>query len=122
MASVSKKIRSRAGYFGPITASAPTTNAVSVEITTPQACASSPDGFNSKKMTAGSTIPAIAATNGTAARARSVSSPMVSSLVTSSPTMKKKNVIRPSLTISLTVSSVCISPKLNPTGVFQKTE
>ena len=49
--------------------------------------------------------PAIAATTGTAALARSVSSPMANSLVTSRPTMKKKNVIRPSLIRCLTVSS-----------------
>ena len=86
-------------------ASAPTRNAVSVEITTPQAWASSPDGLNSRNTTAGKTSPAAAATTGTAARDRSVSSPMVNSLVTSSPTMKKKNVIRASLTRCLTVIS-----------------
>ena len=115
-------MRSRAGYFGLMIASAPTRNAVSVEITTPQARASSPDWLNSRKMMAGRIRPAIAATTGTAARARSVSSPMVNSLVTSRPTMKKKNAISPSLTISLTVSSECTSPKLRPTCVFQNVE
>ncbi len=47
---------------------------------------------------------------------------MVNSLVTSSPTKKKKNVIRPSLTKSRTVSSVCMWPKFSPTPVFQNIE
>ena len=86
-------------------ASAPTRNAVSVEMTTPQARAASPLGLNSRKITAGSVRPAIAATTGTIARERSVSSPMVNWALTSSPTMKKKNAINPSLTSSRTVSS-----------------
>ena len=48
-----------------------------VEITTPQARAASPPGLNSRKITAGNVSPAIAATTGTNARERSVSSPMV---------------------------------------------
>ena len=88
-----------------MTASAPMRNAVSVEITTPHACVFSPDGFNNTKMTAGIASPANAATTGTAARDRSVSSPIANSRVTSRPTMKKKKVISPSLIRCLTVSS-----------------
>ena len=63
-ARVSRKIRSRAGYLGLMIASAPMRNAVSVEITTPHACAFSPDALNNRKMTAGTVRPAIAATTG----------------------------------------------------------
>ena len=101
-ASVSRKIRRRPGNFGLMMASAPTRKAVSVEITTPHAWAFSPDGFSNRKMTAGSASPATAATTGTAALDRSVSSPILNSRVTSSPTMKKKNVIKPSLIRCLT--------------------
>ena len=71
---------------------------------------------------AGRIRPATAAMTGTAARARSVSSPMVNWLFTSSPTMKKKNVIRPSLIRCLTLSSAWTSPNLTPTSVLQKSE
>ena len=121
-ANVSRKVRSRAGYLGAMIASAPTRNAVSVEMTTPHALASSPDGLNSRKITAGRISPAIAATTGTSARERSVSSPMVNWALTSSPTMKKKNAISASLTIALTVSAPWKLPKLNPTCVSQNSE
>ena len=71
---------------------------------------------------AGRMSPATAAITGTAARARSVSSPMVNWLLTSSPTAKKKKVISPSLTRCLTVSSVWKPPKVSPTCVFQNSE
>ncbi len=103
-------------------ASAPTRKAVSVEMTTPQAPAASPEGLNSKKINAGKVSPATAASTGTTARDRSVSSPMVNCALTSSPTMKKKNAIRPSLTSSLTVSSAWTVPKVSPTGVSQNSE
>lgn len=95
---------------------------MSVEITTPHARASSPLGFSAKNTTAGRMSPATAATTGTAARARSVSSPMVNWLLTSSPTAKKKNVMSPSFTRCLTVSSAWNDPNVNPTWVFQKSE
>ena len=103
-------------------ASAPIRKAVSVEITTPHARASSPDELIRRKISAGTTRPAMAASTGTAARARSVSSPMVNSAITSRPTMKKKNVINPSLMRCLTVRSNCISPKLNPRRVFSSVQ
>ena len=46
---------------------------------TPGTCVRRRDGLNSRKTTAGTMSPAIAATTGTAARARSVSSPMANS-------------------------------------------
>ena len=64
----------------------------------------------------------MAASTGTAALARSVSSPIVNSAMTSSPTMKKKNVINPSLMRCFTVMSNRMSPKLNPTGVFSNVQ
>ena len=121
-ASVSRKRRSRAGNFGLMMASAPIRNAVSVEITTPHARALSPDELIRRKISAGTARPAMAASTGTAARARSVSSPIVNSAITSRPTMKKKNVINPSLMRCLTVRSNCISPKLNPRGVFSSVQ
>ncbi len=101
-------------------ASAPTRKAVSVEITTPQARASSPLGLSSRKISAGTISPASAASTGTAARERSVSSPMANWLLTSSPTTKKKNVISASLTRCLTVISTWTLPKRIPISVFQK--
>ena len=68
-ASVSRNVRSRAGNFGPMMASAPRRNAVSVEITTPHACAWPLFAFSSRKIAAGSASPAMAAMTGTAARA-----------------------------------------------------
>lgn len=88
-------------------------------MTTPHAWASGPVGLKVRKMTAGTISPAIAATTGTAARDRSVSSPITNSLLTSSPTMKKKNAIRPSLTRCLTDNSARYSPKLTATWVSQ---
>lgn len=78
---------------------------MSVEMTTPQARAASPLGFTSRKIAAGTARPAIAATTGTIARERSVSSPIVNSRLTSRPTVKKKSVMRPSLTKSWKLSS-----------------
>ena len=86
-------------------ASAPIRNAVSVEITTPHACAFSPDGLNSRKITAGIAEPGDRGDHRHRGPGRSVSSPMANSRVTSRPTMKKKNVIKPSLIRCLTVSS-----------------
>ena len=95
---------------------------MSVEITTPHAAAFSPDGLNARNTTAGSTRPAAAATTGTAARERSVSSPMVNSRLTSSPTMKKKNAINASLTKCLTDMSKLWSPKPTPRWVSSSSE
>ncbi len=95
---------------------------MSVEITTPQAPAFWPDALNSRKTRAGTTRPAIAATTGTAALDRSVSSPMVNSRVTSRPTMKKKNVISASLTRCLTDISKWWAPKPTPTWVSRSAE
>ena len=79
-------------------ASAPTRKAVSVEITTPHACACPESRAMSRNTRAGTTSPARAAVAGTIARERSVSSPMVSSRLTSRPTAKKKNAMSASLT------------------------
>ena len=64
-ARVNRKVRNRAGYFGPMIARAPTRNAVSVEITTPQARASSPEGLNTRKFIAGTTARQTPAMTGT---------------------------------------------------------
>ena len=115
-------MRTRAGNFGLMMASAPTRKAVSVEITTPHAWASSPVGLNSRNTAAGIIRPAAAATTGTAALDRSVSSPMLNSRVTSKPTMKKKKVISPSLTRCLTVISKWWTPTVTPRWVSRKSE
>lgn len=64
----SRKIRSRPGILGPTRARAPTRKAVSVEITTPHACAYPEGRAIQTKSRAGTTSPAIAAVTGTSAR------------------------------------------------------
>ena len=118
-ASVSRNVRSRAGNFGPMIASAPSRNAVSVEITTPHACAWPVFAFSSRKIAAGSASPATAAITGTAARLRSVSSPMVNSRFTSRPTVKKKNAMSPSFTSWCSVRCAANSPTMISTSVSQ---
>ena len=112
-------MRRRAGNFGPTMASAPSRNAVSVEITTPQACAWPVFAFNQRKIAAGRASPATAAITGTTARDRSVSSPIVNSLFTSSPTVKKKNAMRPSFTSWCSVRWASNSPTMICTSVPQ---
>ena len=56
-ARVSRNVRSRAGNFGPMMASAPSRNAVSVEITTPHACAWPVPAFSSRKIDGGQREP-----------------------------------------------------------------
>ena len=92
---------------------------MSVEITTPQASACPLEKVNSAKIAAGTMSPATAAVMGTTARARSVSSPIVSSRLTSSPTRKKKKVMRPSLTTSCRVKAASIPPAEIDSGRFQ---
>ena len=96
--SESMKTRRWAGNAGPTTASAPSTNAVSVAIAMPQPRAASPLGLNARYTSAGTTRPAIAPRAGIVKRVRSVSSPIESCRRSSRPMTKKNNTIRPSLT------------------------
>ena len=96
--SVSRRIRSCVDTAGPTRASTPSRKAVSVPITTPHPRASSPPGLIARKIAAGTSIPPMPATRGTASRLRSVSSPTASSRRTSRPITKKKTTISPSLT------------------------
>ena len=76
----------------------PTANAISVAIGIPQPEAGSPDGLKAKKMSAGKTIPPIAAIAGRAAAFGSFRWPETSSLFISRPTTKKKITISASFT------------------------
>ena len=118
-ASVTRNNRSRVPGFGPTRASRASTKAVSVDTTTPQAWAAAVPALRTRKMTAGMANPAIAATIGTAARRRSVSSPMVSSRLTSRPTAKKNNAIKPSLTQCLRSSTSSYGPSSTPASRCQ---
>ncbi len=93
------KTRRWPGRRGPTTASAPSTNAVSLETTTPHAPAWGVADMIVKKSRAGTASPATAARTGTVARERMLSSPTANSFFTSRPTTKKKNVMRMSFTI-----------------------
>ena len=118
-ASVTRNSRRRVPGLGPTRASRASTNAVSVDTTTPQAWAAAVPALTARKMTAGMARPAMAATIGTAARRRSVSSPMVSSRLTSSPTAKKKSAISPSLTQCLRSRTSSYGPTSTPASRCQ---
>ena len=94
----SRKMRSCVANLGPTTASAPSMNAVSVPITTPQPFAASPPGAIARYSRAGTTIPPTAPTTGMTIRPPPVSSPTLSPYRTSMPITKKNRAIRPSLT------------------------
>jgi len=89
--------RVRSGNRRPTSASMPRANAVSVDIATPQPCADRCPALNARKIATGTTMPQTPVTNGSVTRRRSRSSPMSNSRRASSPTTKKKNVIRPVL-------------------------
>ena len=108
-ARASRKTRRRPGTRGPIRASAPTRNAVSVEITIPHACSWPEPAAIRRKSAAGTASPATAATTGTMARDQLVSSPIANSRRTSSPTVKKKIAMSASLTSACRVKSSCRS-------------
>ena len=76
----------------------PSANAVSVDIATPQPCPVLRPALNARKISTGTTIPPIPAASGSATRRRWRSSPRSNSLRASSPTTKKKSVIRPLFT------------------------
>ena len=69
IARVSRNTRTCDGRPGPMSASAPRTNAMSVAMTMPQPCAPSPPALMATYSSAGTTIPPSAASAGTAARA-----------------------------------------------------
>ena len=117
---VSRNSRNGAENAGPATASTPSRNAVSVEITTPQARACSPDGLSVRNTRAGTARPATDATSGTVARWASVSPPISSSRRSSRPTTKKKNTIRPSLTQCRRSSDSSSPPRRSASSVCQK--
>ena len=96
-ASVSRRTRRRVPP-GATSASTPSAKAVSVDIAAPQPFAPAPPALNARKIRTGSAMPPSAATSGIAMRRRSRSCPMSSSRLASSPTTRKKNVIRPSFT------------------------
>ena len=95
---------------GASSASAPSANAVSVDIAAPHAPAPSPPALKARKISTGSDAPPIAAATGTVIRPRSRSSPTSSSRLASSPTTRKKNVIRPWLIQWRRSSAIPLSP------------
>ena len=76
--------------------------------------------ITARKISAGRTIPPIAAKRGSRAAARVDSSPTVSSRFTSRPTTKKKIAMRPSLTRWRRSSEKRWSPTLRLISVLQK--
>src|SRR5438067_5277971 len=97
-ATVTMKARRRSGKRGPTSASRPSANAVSVDIATPQPCADGRPASKARKIATATVMPPIEASSGRAKRRRSLSSPRSNSRRASSPTTKKKNVIRPLFT------------------------
>ena len=87
-------------------ASAPRAKATSVAIGIPQPREPPLPPMTARKISAGSTIPPIAANAGSNAARRLASSPTTSSRFTSRPTTRKKMAIRPSLTRSCNVSVI----------------
>jgi hypothetical protein len=77
--------------------STPIEKAMSVAIGIAQPVASTPERLNARYTPAGTTIPPTAATSGSMAREKELSSPSTSSRLISSPTTRKKIAIRPSL-------------------------
>ena len=119
IASVRRNTRSWSGHRGPTSARTPTTNAVSVDIGTPQPEKSSPDGLSRMKRPIGTASPPIAPKRGTDAARKLRSSPTVSSRLTSSPTTRKKIAIAPSLIQWCSERSMLPSPIAMLAGVDQ---
>ncbi len=88
-------------------------------MTTPHAADAGPEGLSTRNSSAGTASPATAATIGTAAREVSRSSPIANSRLTSRPTTKKNNAIRPSFTQCWRSSSMPWVPTVIDSGVCQ---
>ncbi len=88
---VSRNSRSWVDSRGPTIASAPSTKAVSVPITTPHPAAAGPRPLTARYTSAGTAEPSTPATSGTTMRRRSVSSPSDSSRRTSRPTDEEED-------------------------------
>ncbi len=104
---------------GASSASTPSARAVSVDIAAAQPCAAGPPALNAKKIPTGTAIPPSAAATGIARRWRSRSSPVSSSRLASSPTTRKKKVIRPSLTQCRRSSEIPSLPSVIESFVVQ---
>ncbi len=95
---VSRNVRTRSGSPLPARASAPSANAVSLDMDAPQPWALRVPALNARKMAIGTTMPASPAITGSVSLLRARSSPTSSSRRASSPTTRKKKAIRPELT------------------------
>ena len=94
-------MRTRSGsLLPPARASAPSANAVSVDIAAPQPCALGLPALNARKIAIGTSMPPSPARNGSATRLRTRSSPMSHSRRASRPTTRKNRVISPEFTNS----------------------
>ena len=103
----------------PNAARMPTTKAVSVEITMPQAPAWGPPALMAPNTRAGTTRPQAAASTGTQARRHSRSPPITKSCLTCRLTSRKNIIIRPSLIQCRNGMSMPQGPKWTDRRAFQ---
>ena len=117
---VSRKVRSAAGSAARPGRAVPSANAVSVDIATPQPCAAGLAGVD-REVDRDRHEPSRRRRRaaGSASRGRSRSSPRSNSRRASSPTTKKKNVIRPVLTHSRRSWASSWSPRRIESAVCQ---
>ena len=93
---------------------------MSVDIAMPHACSLPWPALNARKTSAGTTMPTSPTANGSRKRRRSRRSPRSNSRRVSSPTTRKKKVIRPLLTHSLRSYDGPCEPSLIESSVCQK--
>ncbi len=98
IARVNKKTFITLGTLGPKSETTPIANAISVAIGIPHPSDASPDELKAKNITAGTTIPPIAAINGNKASRNFFKCPVTISRLISRPTTKKKRTINTSFT------------------------
>ena len=120
IASASRKSLSDGAIRLPSRLSTPTAIAMSVATGMPQPRLADVPAVIARKISAGTIMPPAAAIAGRAARRGSRSSPSTSSRLISSPTTKKKSVIKPLLIHSCSVRSSVWLPRLTATCVDQK--
>jgi hypothetical protein len=92
------EVRRSTGTLRPTNASTPMANAMSVAIGMAHPCTPGPPTLIAAKISAGTSMPPMAAATGRVARRIDASSPSSSSRLISKPTRRKKTTISPSLT------------------------
>ena len=91
-------MRTRSGRPLPASASAPSANAVSVDMAVPQPCAVGWPALIARKMAIGTIMPPSPASTGSVSLLRTRSSPMSNSRRASRPTTRKNRAISPEFT------------------------